>query len=83
MVSRDSIETAYSFLHQKERVYAHSSLQWQKDDIEVAVADFADQISPDLLSLIADGRVDFLKDHGRFGADIAYAVTKLEQMLSL
>ena len=34
MITKDSIETAYSFLHQKRIVYIHSSLDWQKDDIE-------------------------------------------------
>ena len=38
MIAKDSIETAYSFLHQKRNVYIHSSLDWQKDDIEYAVS---------------------------------------------
>lgn len=46
MITRDSIETAYSILHQKRRsssarlllkgrknVYIHSTLDWQKEDI--------------------------------------------------
>ena len=54
MITKDSIETAYSFLHQKRRstsgrllptgrknVYIHSSLDWQKDDIEYAIASYA------------------------------------------
>jgi len=36
MITKDSIETAYSFLHQKQRIYIHSTLDWQKDDIELA-----------------------------------------------
>ncbi len=32
-IPKDSIETAYCFLHQKRNVYIHSSLDWQKDDI--------------------------------------------------
>ena len=49
MITKDSIETAYSFLHQKRRstsgrllptgrknIYIHSTLDWQKDDIELA-----------------------------------------------
>ena len=31
MITKDSIETAYSFLHQKRNVYIHSTLDWQKD----------------------------------------------------
>ena len=38
MMTKDSIETAYSFLHQKQRIYVHSTLDWQKDDIEMAIA---------------------------------------------
>ena len=37
MITKDSIETAYSFLHQKQRIYVHSTLDWQKvtkDSIE-------------------------------------------------
>ena len=41
MITKDSIETAYSFLHQKQRIYVHSTLDWQKDDIEIAIASYA------------------------------------------
>ena len=27
MITKDSIETAYSFLHQKQRIYVHSTLE--------------------------------------------------------
>ena len=43
MITKDSIETAYSFLHQKQRIYVHSTLDWQKDDIELAISDYANQ----------------------------------------
>ena len=55
---KDSIETAYSFLHQKRRstsgrllptgrknVYIHSTLDWQKDDIELAIGSYVDDMS--------------------------------------
>ena len=58
MITKDSIETAYSFLHQKQRIYvlaslrwqaskarAHSTLDWQKDDIEIAISDYANDMS--------------------------------------
>ena len=45
MITKDSIETAYSFLHQKQRIYVHSTLDWQKDDIELAISDYADNMS--------------------------------------
>ena len=31
---KDSIETAYSFLHQKRNVFIHSTLDWQKTAIK-------------------------------------------------
>ena len=45
MITKDSIETAYSFLHQKQRIYVHSTLDWQKDDIELAISDYANDMS--------------------------------------
>ena len=45
MITKDSIETAYSFLHQKQRIYVHSTLDWQKDDIELANSDYANDMS--------------------------------------
>lgn len=81
MITKDSIETAYSFLHQKRNVYIHSSLDWQRDDIEYAIATFADGMSPSLYNAISGGRADFLRDHGRFEDDITQAVIRLERML--
>ena len=45
MITKDSIETAYSFLHQKRNVYIHSTLDWQKDDIELAIGSYVDDMS--------------------------------------
>ena len=81
MITRDSIETAYSFLHQKRIVYIHSSLDWQKEDIEYAIASYAEEMNPELLDEISDGRADFLRDYKRFPVDITIAVEKLEKML--
>ena len=81
MITKDSIETAYSFLHQKQRIYVHSTLDWQKDDIEIAIADYVDEMSQELLDAISGGRTDFLKDHKRFMGDITKAVEILEKML--
>ena len=83
MITRDSIETAYSFLHQKRNVYIHSSLDWQRDDIEYAIASYVDDMNPELLNTISGGRADFLKDHQRFAEDITNAVEQLEGMLEL
>ncbi len=81
MISKDSIETAYAFMHQKLRVYEHSTLEWQKDDIEYIIGNYADEINPDLLSLLSAGRADYLKDHKKFQDDLTHAVAVLESML--
>ena len=81
MITRDSIETAYSFLHQKRNVYIHSSLDWQRDDIEFAIASYVDDMSRELYETISDGRTDFLRDHKRFQTDITNAVERLERLL--
>ena len=94
MITRDSIETAYSFLHQKRRstsgrllptgrknVYIHSTLDWQKDDIELAIGSYVDDMSQELYEAIAEGRTDFLRSHKRFEEDITIAVERLEEML--
>jgi len=81
MITKDSIETAYSFLHQKQRIYVHSTLDWQKDDIEYAIASYVDEMSLELYDMIADGRDDFLREHSRFQEDITQAVERLESML--
>ena len=83
MITKHSIETAYSFLHQKRNVYIHSSLDWQKDDIEYAIASYVDEMSDELLRAISDDKADFLKDHARFEEDITSAVNTLERMLEL
>ena len=81
VILKDSIETAYSFLHQKRNVYIHSNLDWQKDDIELAIGSYVDDMSQELYEAISDGRADFLRDHKRFGEDITLAVDRLEQKL--
>jgi hypothetical protein len=81
MITKDSIETAYSFLHQKQRIYVHSTLDWQKDDIELAISDYANDMSQELYDAISGGRADFLRDHKCFQEDITKAVEILEKML--
>ena len=81
MITKDSIETAYSFLHQKRNVYIHSTLDWQKDDIEMAIGSYVDDMSQELYEAISDGRADFLRDHKKFQEDITFAVDRLEQRL--
>jgi len=81
MITKHSIETAYSFLHQKQRIYIHSTLDWQKDDIEFAIASYADEMSRELFDVISKGKADFLHNHKRFKDDISEAVELLEKML--
>ena len=81
MITKDSIETAYSFLHQKRNIYIHSTLDWQKDDIELAIDSYVDDMSQELYETISSGRIDFLRNHKRFGEDITQAVDRLENML--
>ncbi len=62
-IPKDSIETAYCFLHQKRNVYIHSSLDWQKDDIEYAIASYAESMNQQLYDALSGGRPDFLREH--------------------
>jgi len=81
VILKDSIETAYSFLHQKRNVYIHSTLDWQRDDIELAIGSYVDDMNQELYEAISDGRTDFLRDHKRFEEDITQAVLSLESIL--
>lgn len=81
-MKKESIETAYCFLHQKQRVYQYSTLDWQRDDIEYVIANYVtDGIDSEVYAAIANGRTDYLLAHEYFDADMADAVAKLEQML--
>jgi len=81
MITKDSIETAYSFLHQKQRIYVHSTLDWQRDDIEMAIAAYVDNMSQELYQAVSGGKDDFLLDHSHFHEDITQAVDALEKLL--
>ena len=63
MITRDSIEQAYSFFHQKWRVYKFSTMEWQRDDIESAIGDYVAMMSPDLYRAIARGNSHYLLAH--------------------
>ena len=81
MIDKHTIESAYCFLHQKQRVYKYSTLDWQKDDIEYAIEDYVSQMDGELYDLISKGRTDFLRNHSSFAEDIFNAVEQLEKML--
>ena len=81
MMDRHTIESAYCFLHQKQRVYQYSTLDWQKDDIEYAIENYADNMSAELYDLLSDGKTDFLRNHTTFSEDMIKALAMLEGML--
>lgn len=81
MITKESIETAYCFLHQKQRVFQYSTMDWQKEDIEYAISSYVDSMQPELYKKLSDGREDFLKNHQYFGDDMLKALDKLEKLL--
>lgn len=80
-ISKDSIEAAYCFVHQKRRVYEHSTMAWQKDDIEYAIASYAEAMNANLYAAIANGKRDFLTDHSTFATDLSAAEERLDNMM--
>lgn len=80
MITKDAIETAYSFLHQKRNVYIHSTMEWQKDAIEYAIASYVDDMNPELYDILSGGNNDFLRNHQYFQQDITTAVNQLEKL---
>jgi hypothetical protein len=80
MITKDSIEAAYAFFHQKWRVYSQSHNERQKDDIEYAIADYARNMNPELYHWLAGDRTDFLFAHDKFAADISAAIDRMEHL---
>ena len=83
MITKESIETAYCLLHQKLRVYLYSNMDWQKDDIEYAIASFVTSMPKELYDDLSEDRPDFLHDHKRVVDDMIIAVSHLEQVLGI
>lgn len=81
MINKDSIESAYSFFHQKYRVYAGSTSESQRDDIEYAIADYVNRMSPQLYERLANGRSSFLFEHKTFAQDMETAIFQMEKMM--
>lgn len=77
-----SIESAYSFFHQKYRVYEYSHSDGQKDDIEYAISSYVEQMNPSLYDYLSGGRKDYLLSHASFAQDIKDAIEQLEGMLA-
>lgn len=82
MITKESIETAYCFLHQKWRVYKFSHNDNQKDDIEYIIGNYVHEIDPELLERLSHGNKDFLSMHSTFAKEMESAVEQLEIMLS-
>lgn len=81
MINKHSIEEAYCFFHQKYRIYSRSDNPVQRDDIEYAIASYANDMNRDLYREIAGGKPDFLYDHATFSDDLSNAVDQLEKLL--
>ena len=82
MIPKDSIETAYSFFHQKWQVYRYSSMQRQKEDIEYAISSYVDSMNKELYALLARWRESFLQPSETFANEMAEAVQQLEKMIN-
>ena len=81
MITQDSIEAAYCFFHQKWRVYEHSTIPSQQDDIEYAIAQYVEGMNQELYEQLANGNPQFLLDHLSFAHDMPLAIERLEGML--
>lgn len=81
MLDRNLIEMAYSFFHQKLRVYEFSTSETQKDDIEYAISEYVTLMSQELLDYISNGRPAFLREHSNFEEDMREAVRKMGEQL--
>ena len=82
-VSREALETAYCFFHQKQRVFQYSTMEWQKVDIEYAINSYLDDMNRELYLYLSDGREEFLRNHDTFGEELLEAVERLESVLGV
>ena len=79
--SKDSIESAYCFFHQKLRVYEFSHRHTQRDNIEYAIIQYVDGMTPALYQLLANGTPYYLLDHTAFEQDMRHAIELLDGMM--
>lgn len=80
MITKDSIEAAYCFFHQKYQVYAFSNMERQKDDIEYAISSYVESMSRELYDKLSGGKADFLLTHPRFAEDMQQAIKMLSEL---
>lgn len=79
---RNIIEQAYSFFHQKEKVYSHSTSESEKDHIENVIADYVNAMSPTLYAELSGGDNTFLREHPTFGRQLKESLEKMEILLA-
>ena len=80
-ITKDSVEQAFCFFHQKWRVYEHSTMDWQKDDIEYAISQYVEEMNTALYSTISSGNSHYLLAHDSFAKDLPDAIDRLEKMM--
>ncbi|HBN46253.1 MAG TPA: hypothetical protein DD401_01005 [Prevotella sp.] len=80
-ISADSVASAYAFFHQKWRIYDHSTIPTQRDDIEYAISSYASSMDRQLYDFLSEGHPDFLMTHTRFRNDMKSALDSLQKLL--
>lgn len=78
MMNRYSVEQAYSFFHQKWRVYSHSNDEMQRDDIEYAISSYVGSMDKGLYAWLSQGSDGWLVTHSSFSHDLQESLLKLE-----
>ena len=80
-ITKDSVEQAFCFFHQKWRVYEHSTMDWQKDDIEYAISQYVEEMNTALYSTLSSSNNHYLLTHDSFAKDLPDAIDRLEKMM--
>lgn len=80
-LDKSAVEQAYAFFHQKERVYAHSTSEAEKDHIEETIAAYVNSMSPPLYAHLSGGDNSFLREHPAFWEHLKDALERLEREL--
>lgn len=81
-MDRYVIEQAYAFFHQKEKVYAYSASESERDHIEDTIADYVNAMSPALYVYLSGGDRSYLREHPSFRTQLREAIEKMELLLN-
>lgn len=73
--------TGVLLFHQKWRVYEHSTMDWQKDDIEYAISQYVEEMNTALYSTLSSRNNHYLLAHDSFAKDLPDAIDRLEKMM--